>query len=194
MRTVSLFTFAAVIIGMMACGPKTPQPGTPESTLANVPEWYADQPADDNYLFSRNTSTSRFMQLAIDKARQLARTDLASQMEGEMQSLTGGFIEELDEDGKSGLISRLGDAGKLAVSTALSSAKVRKQDVSVDNGIYRAYVLMELPLGAVSDALMQEIRKDDNLHAELNSTKSYAELEIMVENYRQFKKDHGIIR
>ncbi len=83
MKLISLFVLVFFAVGMMACGggPKPPVEGTPEATLVSIPEWYSAPPQDPNFVFAASTAMSRDMQLSIDKAKQQARTDLASQLE-----------------------------------------------------------------------------------------------------------------
>jgi hypothetical protein len=179
---------------MIACGSKPPQPGTPESILTNIPEWYASPLNDKNYLFAANTSTSRDMQLAVDKAKQQARTDLGSQVEAKLEALTESFANENIMKEESGLLAQFIDASKSVASIAMNRIKEKNREIQVESGIYRAYVLMEMPQGAISAALMQQIQNNQDLHHKLSETQAFKELENKVEEYEQFKKEHGMIR
>ena len=195
MRVVSaiiLLSFMAVIIG---CGGGTPpKPGTPEATLVSIPDWYSNPPQDPNYLFAPATAMSKDMQLAVDKAKQQARMDLASQLEVKVQGLTKKFEEEVGMNEDSELLSEFTQASKSVVSTVMNGTRVNKHDVVVENGIYRAYVLMELPLGEANLALMQQIKNSQNMYTRFRASQAFDELEQEVEKYEQFKKDQGMIR
>ena len=53
---------------LMACGGKAVQ----DNSL-NVPEWFQNPPEDPSIMFSIATSTSKDMQMSINKAKQQAR-------------------------------------------------------------------------------------------------------------------------
>jgi hypothetical protein len=76
----------------------------------------------------------------------------------------------------------------------MNGTRVKNQDIKVENGIYRSYVLMELPLGAANAALMQQIRNNENMYTRFRATQAFDELETEVEKYEQFKKEQGMIR
>ena len=195
MRIVSLFVLVLFVVGMMACGgPKPPVEGTPEATLASIPDWYSNPPQDPNYLFAANTAMSRDMQLAIDKAKQQARTDLASQLEVKVNGLTKSFTEEIGMNEESELLTQFTEASKAVVSTTMNGTRVKNQEVVIDQGIYRAYVLMELPLGAANMALMQQIKNNQNMYTRFRASQAFEELNEEVEKYEQFKKDQGMIK
>jgi hypothetical protein len=194
MRLVSLLVLIAFAVGMLGCGGGAPQPGTPEATLVDIPDWYSNPPQDPNYLFAAATAMSRDMQLAVDKAKQQARTDLASQLEVKVKGITKSFTEEVGMNEDSEMLSQFTQASKAVVSTVMNGTRVNKQDIKVDNGIYRAYVLMELPLGAANAALMQQIKNNQNLYTRFRATQAFDELETEVEKYEQYKKDQGMIK
>jgi thiaminase len=182
------------MIGMLGCGGGAPQPGTPEATLDNIPEWYSNPPQDPNYLFAAATAMSRNMQVSVDKAKQQARTDLASQLEVKVKGITKSFTEEVGMNEESELLTQFTEASKAVVSTVMNGTRVKNQDIKVENGIYRSYVLMELPLGAANAALMQQIRNNENMYTRFRATQAFDELETEVEKYEQFKKEQGMIR
>ncbi|MCP4582793.1 MAG: hypothetical protein GY839_14380 [candidate division Zixibacteria bacterium] len=195
MKLISLFVLVFFVVGMIACGgPKPPVEGTPEATLVTIPEWYSAPPQDPNYLFAANTANSRDMQLAVDKAKQQARTDLASQLEVKVKGLTTSFTEEVGMGEDSEILSQFTEVSKAVVSTTMNGTRVNKQEIIIDQGIYRAYVLMELPLGAANVAMMQQIKNQQNLYTRFRATQAFDELEQEVEKYEQFKKDQGMIR
>jgi len=195
MKLISLFVLVFFVVGMMACGgPPPPAEGTPEATLVSIPEWYSNPPQDPNYLFAANTAMSRDMQLSIDKAKQSARTDLASQLEVKVKGLTKSFTEEIGTADDSEILQQFTEASKAVVSTTMNGTRVNKQEIVIDQGIYRAYVLMELPLGAANMALMQQIKNNQNMYTRFRATQAFDELEEEVEKYEQFKKDQGMIR
>lgn len=194
MRFVSTIVLVFLVAGMFACGSKPPAEGTPQATVVNIPDWYSNPPQDPNYLFSPATAMSRDMQLAVDKAKQQARSDLASQLETKIEGLTKKFDEEVGLNEDSELLSQFTQVSKAVVSTTLNGTRVSKQELLVENNIYRAYILMELPLGAANAALMQKIKQNNTMYTRFRSTQAFDELEKEVEKYEEFKKEQGMMR
>lgn len=194
MKIVFILALILFVVGMMACSSKPPPPGAPEATLANIPDWYANPTRDPNYLFSANTATSRDMQLAIDKAKKQAQADLTMQMEAKVKAITKSFNEEMGMSADSQLLTQFTGVANAVVSNAMNAIKVKEQDILVESGIYRVFVLMELPVGAASAALMQQIKNNENLYNRFSTSRAFEMLEQEVEKYRQFKKEQGMMK
>lgn len=195
MKSISILVLIFFLAVMMGCGgSKPPVPGTPEATVESIPDWYANPPQDPNYLYAPATAMSQDMQLAIDKAKQQARADLASQLEVKVQGLTKKFEEEVGVNQDAELLSQFTQVSKSVVSNVLNGTRLSKNDIVIESGIYRAYVLMELPLGAANQALMQQIKDNQNMYTRFRATQAFDELEKDVEKYEEFKKEQGMIK
>ena len=59
----------------------------------------------------------------------------------------------------------------------LNGARIDKKEVAAEGGIYRAYVLMSLPIGEANKALMEQIRANGRLYAEFKASKAFQELD-----------------
>ncbi|MCD6161406.1 MAG: LPP20 family lipoprotein [candidate division Zixibacteria bacterium] len=188
MRLVSMFLLVFFVIGMMACGSKPPPP--PEPADVWLPEWW-DPPQDPNYLFATATKTSRDMGLATSKAATDGRNDIAKQMEVRIQSLTKSFNEEIGLDEDAELLSQYTEAVKEVVSQTMVGSKVTKKEIKKEGNMYRAYVLVELPIGEANAALMQKIKANNNMYTRFRASQAFEDLDKEVEKYEQFKKEQG---
>ena len=194
MRIVSFFLLGLFIVSMMACGGNPPAVGTPEATVVDIPVWYNEPPMDPNYLFEVSSATSRDMQLAVDKAKTSARTGLAEQYEVKVQGLKKRFREEVGLNEDSELLEQFTAAEKQIVSTVMNGTRVKNQKIVVESGLYRAYILMEYPIGAANAALMEQLKSNQNLYTRFRATQAFDELNDEVEKYEQYKKEQGMIR
>ena len=52
---------------------------------------------------------------------------------------------------------------------------------------------MELPIGPANSALLDAVKKQQNLYTRFRSSQGFQELEEEVEKYDQFKKEQGLI-
>ena len=172
-------------------------PGGVKTKLDNPlsqPAWFQNPPEDPNYMFSTATMTSKDLQLALNKAKQQARVDLAQQMETKIKSMTKQFTEEVGLGEDAEFLSQTSVVSKSVTSKVLNGSRARQVETIKEDGvIYRAYVLMELPIGPANSALLDAVKKQQNLYTRFRSSQGFQELEEEVEKYDQFKKEQGLI-
>ena len=124
---------------LMACGGKAVQ----DNSL-NVPEWFQNPPEAPSIMFSIATSTSKDMQMSINKAKQQARVDLAQQMETKIKAMTKQFSEEVGLGEDADFLSQTTEVSKSVTSKVLTGSRANKVKTIKEGGvIYRSYVLME---------------------------------------------------
>ena len=185
-KLYSLFAFAALAMLVIGCGgSKEPLPAT---ATGDVPDWYANKPEDPNYLFAVNTATSKDMQVAVDKAVQAARTEIGRQVEVKINGLQKRFQEETGIGDDSQLLDQFTQASKTVVSTSLSGSKEKQKKIVKDGNNWRAYVLVEYPLGAAQEALQAQIKKNEQLYTKFRASQVYKELDDEVQKYETSKK------
>lgn len=168
------------ILSFWGCaGPKTTNlaPTPTEKVIAGIPEWYKNPPTDSEHLFAAATATSRDMQLATQKAKTLAQANLAQQLSTKLANLTKQFQEETGEAEDSQLLTQFTSATKTVTDETLVGTTAEKQEILPEQGIYRVYILMSLPIGKANQALMDKIRGDQTLYTRFRSTQAFEELE-----------------
>ena len=74
------------------------------------------------------------------------------------------------------------------MSTSLSGSKVRSQKLCKDGDIWRSYILVEYPLGAASEALMQQLKQNEQMYTRFRSTQTFKDLDDEVQKYEDWKK------
>ena len=161
------------------------------ASASDVPEWYTNIPTDPNYLFAVASATSQDMQLAIDKAVVNARTDIARQTEVKVSGVQKRFDEEAGMGENSQLMQQFTQANKTVVSASLTGSRVRSQKMSKDGTIWRGYVLMEYPIGAASQALLNQIGGNNLMYTQFKATQAYKDLDEEVQKYEDWKKSQA---
>lgn len=168
--------------------------GSATTNVSNVPDWYNTPPSDPNYLFEPATAVSKDMQLAVDKAVTDGRAGIARQTEVKLKSLQKKFDEEVGVGENATLLQQFTEATKTVVSTVLSGSKTEKQQIFENDGSYRAYVLVQYPVGAANEAFLSQVKKKEELYTRFRSSQAYEELEKEVEAYEKYKKEQGMIQ
>jgi hypothetical protein len=176
-RLLSFLLIAAVFVG---CGNDEPTVDGRE-----VPEWYLNTPEDPNYVYAANTATSQRMQVAIDKATTGARGDLAASLETKIESMTKSFTEEVGDD----LRQQYTEAQKEITSQVLKGTSPNQKEVfQQDNDTWRAYVLMELPVGEAAQQFLSKINslnKEDEMYTRFRSSQAFKEMQQAVDEYEK---------
>jgi hypothetical protein len=98
------------------------------------------------------------------------------------------FTEETGTAGNAQLLDMFTQAGKIVVSTSLSGSKESKKKIVKDGNNWRAYVLVEYSVGAASEALMQQIKNNEQMYTRFRATQGFKELDDEVKKYEDFKK------
>jgi hypothetical protein len=173
---------------LCACGgPKTvnlaPRPN--HEVVEQIPDWLLKPPSDQNHLYAAASATSRDMQVAMQKARTAAQADLAQQMDTRLANLTKQFQEETGLAEDSALLSQFSSATKAVTKQTLEGAGVEQQKLLPEKEVYRAYVLMRLPLGQANQLLMSKLKANQELHTRFRATQAFGELDQELKNLDQ---------
>ncbi len=169
-----LFTLLAISLLMWKCGGSQP---LPETDKIEIPDWFLTPPEDPNYFYGVATSTSKDMQLAIDKATTDARAKVAQQVEIKIQGLQKKFDEEVGTGENTTILQQFTQATKTVVNTSLTGSKVKEKKLYQDGKNWRAYILLEYPVGAANTALMQQLQKQEELYTRFRSSQTFKELD-----------------
>lgn len=178
-----------LILTMNSCGKRAVQ-----TKISEVPDWFLNPPKSINTLYAVATATSADLQLAINKAKQEARVDLASQVEAQVSALIKKFDEEVGQPGEGELLTMYSQATKTVVDQCLVGVTLKEQKILQEGNVFRVYILMELPLDAIRERLFEQIKSQKALYTRFRASQSFQELSEEVEKYRKFKEQQGIVR
>lgn len=185
-RASLLLTLSLVTLGT-ACAPAPAVPVGPGPSPVDanrLPDWFTNVPTDANTMYAAVTAESRDLQLAINKAVTDGRNNLAQQMEVKFEGMSKRFQEETGLGADAQLLDQFTQAYKGIVSQTINGSRAAKQEiVNTPAGGYRAYVLVELPIGQASQALMQRMRANEQMYTRFRATQAFDELQKEVERY-----------
>ncbi|HWP83064.1 MAG TPA: LPP20 family lipoprotein [Bacteroidota bacterium] len=186
-QTLMFLSLAAMLLVGCGGGAKTMQ----SAETGDIPDWYLNVPRDPNYLFAVNTATSQDLQLAFDKAITAARAEIGRQVEVKINALQKRFEEETGAGADAQILSSFTQATKTVVSTSLSGSRVSKQKQLRDGNMWRAYVLVEYPVGAANEALMQQIKQNERMYTKFRESQVFKELDEETKKYDEWKKQQN---
>lgn len=182
MTTVLLLLLSAVLI--MSCGGTKSLP----DTGGEPPDWFVNAQSDPNYLIATNTAASRDLQLAYDKAITGARAEIARQAEVRISAMQKRFDEEVGLSDDAELLQMFTQVTKTVVATTLNGSRVAKKHQARDGNNWRAYVLVEYPIGAANQALMQQLKNNQRLYTKFRASQAFEELDKEVKKFEEWKK------
>ena len=191
---IKLFITSITIIGFLfiGCGSKSGPDLSPEAsskTVKNIPDWYLDTPKTEGYLFAASNGTSQSMQLAVDKARMQAVSELSQMMKSEWSGYTKRVQEEIGTGLDSELLDTFSQTQENTISNQLENIIVKEKDIQVMKSsgarIYNIYVLVEFNENAANEKLLAQIKADQQLYDAIRASELVDEMEQKVEAYRQ---------
>jgi len=194
MRNYFLFTLLTFSLFIIGCGSKSGPDLSPEAsrkTVKNLPDWYMNTRIKDGYQYSAAEATSQSMQLAVDKARVAAVSNLSQMIKSEWNGYTKRVQEETGMGSDSKLLDQFSTTQENVISNQLDNVRVKEKEIQVENSagtrIYRAFVLVEFDENAAQAKLLAQIKADQQLYDAIKAAELIDEMEQKVEAYRQRK-------
>jgi hypothetical protein len=137
---------------------KVKQEGTNDAILNKVPQWFVDAQIEkglitnrdaENYIYGVGSGESPDLQMAIDKAVLVAKSNLADQLEGELNKRTNFFKTEEGAEGGKSIASTIDQT----IVNIIEKTKVRgyeewhKSVLQTPNNTYRVYIGLKFGIG-----------------------------------------------
>ena len=194
---------AVALLGLGACA--SPEPGTPawtarqeqvkqetraeavKASVEEAPSWFFTNPdADEFSVYAAGTATSADLQLAVDKAVLAAKRTLADRINGKLSSKMREFISETGSAENAQVLSESERVtSNLITEVNVAGYSVKQQKVNPSGGQYRAYVLLQDPLGSANRILVDQVKKNDLLQSKLRASKAFEDLEKEIQAARK---------
>jgi len=152
----------------------------------SIPEWFLIPPqGSDTLLYVRGTAVSDQLQLALDLATNAALRELGKKVETRLASKSKETIRQagMGEDQVSKTEINLISSTVVDEVTVSGFEAVETKMVSLDNGSYRAFILLKYPVVKAYKAYMAKIEESPELKGrltEIKNTDIYKELQKAV--------------
>jgi len=175
-RSTGGICLALLLCGAAAIGgePAPQKPPTP-------PSWYTRLPSDPKVLYAKATASAKDKQLSIDKAVHDARVLLGQMVQARTDSIRRSAEREtaLDLEG-----TERYQHAEQKIATELKGSRIRNQKAVKKSKTWTAFVVVELAVGAASDALVGAVRNDAVLSPTFGSTQAFRALDAEAAAYR----------
>jgi hypothetical protein len=198
---VSLGVLISAAVFVTGCA--SPQPGSPaavyekeqkkeearveatQETIVELPSWFLNPPQDEHSVYAAGTATSADLQLAMDKSILNAKRTIADSIKGLLSSKMKQFIDE-SGSGEDSVLTN--EASKVIINliTEANVAGYKQADAKVlaQGKQYRAYVLLQYPIGKANKVLVDQVKKNRVLEGKLRATKAFKDLEEEIKRAR----------
>jgi hypothetical protein len=143
--------------------------------IDQIPDWYLKPPKDADALYEKAAAKSRDVQMAVTKATMLARAQLATTIQGEVNSIMKLFMDDSGSNNVS--ITAVQEAIKIKIS----GVQEEKAQIFQEGDKYVAYVLLKYPLGDMNKLVVDQIRQDDAVNSKVRSDEAYDEIERKIQ-------------
>jgi len=126
--------------------------------LDKIPQWFVDAKIDkglikdrnaNDYIYGVGSGVSPDLQLAIDKAIMVAKSNLADQLQGEMNKTASLYITEVGKEGNKQVATKI----ESTIVNVIKDTKVQgyeewnKAVMETPNGTYRVYIGLKYGVG-----------------------------------------------
>jgi len=162
-------------------------------TLNQVPKWfmaeYSEKKACDTKTFGKGkdkmcifgvgTAVSPDLELSIEKAKLIAKAEMADIIRGEMNKQTKTFITELGQTETKTIVTEVESTLiNIIKNTPVRGYEIFEQDVTMTkNGYYRSWVGLRLPMGEFNKLYNYNVSQAvDAYNIKLEADKRYKEL------------------
>ena len=160
-----------------------------KETAESIPDWYLNPPqGSDVLMYVRGSAVSDQLQLALDLATNSALKNLGKKVKTRLASKSQECITQagIGEDQVSKTEINLISSTVVDEITVSGYETVETKLVSLDNGNYRAFILLKLPVAKAYKSYIEKIEKSPELKGtltEIKNTDVYKELQKAVVQY-----------
>jgi len=158
-------------------------------TAESIPDWYLNPPqGSDVLMYIRGSAVSDQLQLALDLATNSALKNLGKKVITRLASKSQECIRQagIGEDQASKTEINLISSTVVDEITVSGYETVETKLVSLDNGSYRAFILLKYPVAKAYKTYIEKIEESPELKGrliEIKNTDVYKELEKAVAQY-----------
>ena len=160
-----------------------------KETAESIPDWYLNPPqGSDVLMYVRGSAVSDQLQLAVDLATNSALRELGKKVKTRLASKSQECIRQagIGEDQVSKTEINLISSTVVDEISVSGYETVETKLVSLDNGNYRAFILLKLPVAKAYKSYIEKIEKSPELQVrltEIKNTDVYKELKKAVAQY-----------
>lgn len=197
-------SFIPLVIGVLALGAcASPEPGTPawtaqqeklkqearvdqvKSAVDDLPDWFTNPPTDEFSVYAPGTSTSADLQFAQDKAVLSAKRALADRINSKLSAKMKEYVSESGA-GEDAVVNQEAErvTSNLITEVNVAGYNIVKTKFLPSGPQYRAYVLLQYPLGKANRILVDQVNRDNLLQGRLRASKAFEELEADIQKAR----------
>lgn len=186
-----LLFVTAQMIGCAARKPETTTTPATDDIIDNVPGWYNNPPEDDEQFYGPGTGTSRDLQVARNKASQAAMAEVAKEIEAAFDAMRDQLLEEIGTADKSHFREQWTESSRLVVSQLLRGLHMEESGIQNEGGVYRAYVLYSMPVGASYGELERRLSENEEITTIIRKTEAFKQMKQAIDEYKQSKSKQG---
>lgn len=200
-QSVILPVLAALTLA--ACA--SPQPGTPaftarqeqqkqeartetvKTTVDDMPSWVTSPPGDDETsIYASGNAMSADLQFAEDKAVLSAKRSLADRLKSLISSKMKDMLHETGvPENTQPYAESERVTSNLITEVNLAGYSVKEKKFTAAGPQYRAFVLLQYPVGNANRILLDQVNRNSLLQGKLKASKAFQELERDIQDARK---------
>lgn len=191
-KNLTLITcmLAILFAGLAGCGGQkvilTQEQAQVVQSTSGIPVEYEAVNKNPDMIVGKGTSVSKDMQTAINKANLQATSEIANFMNSKAVSLRENITREDAENDDFEAMYK--ETISQASSQVIQGAHESFRKVIPEGDKFRAYVVLQLPIGKANKVLLQNLRKNEEIWRMFKDSEQIKEMERKVKEFEESQK------
>jgi hypothetical protein len=184
---LSIALSAVLLTALTGC---QTQPPTDRSSLDAMQE-RAKAITDAGGIATVGVGNARDIGLALDKAQNIGRQQLAVTLSSKIDALGRSFQEEIGAGKAAEFKNMFSTASKILVSQHLKDNIAKDVNYKTKEGETQAYALMVLDPKIIPDAFTAQAKTQRRLYTRFRASQAFSDMDKALEQYEKWKKKDG---
>ncbi len=182
---------AFLLVSVIGCGGGTtiilpPEEAKVVQTTTGIPAEYEAINNNPDIIEGKGSKISRDMQIAVNKANLQAASEIANFMNSKAVSLRESITRE-DVDNED-FESMYKETMSQAASQVVQGAKETFRKIIPEGDKYRAYVILQIPIGTANKAVLQSLKRNEEIWRMFKDSEQVKEMERKVKEFEESQK------
>ncbi|MBU8923011.1 MAG: hypothetical protein KOO63_14430 [Bacteroidales bacterium] len=176
-QILGMIALLTITMALAGCGgTKTVELDQLAAEDVRPPDWYVNPPKDGDFLYAVATSTSMDVQVSVDKATLMCREELGKRIALKLRGIENNFEEETGFLMDAELKTAYKSAVNAITEQTLRGTRAKKKHLVHEGELWRAYILMELPVDQIQQEIITGVKGHEGLLDRLGETATFKEI------------------
>lgn len=190
-QILTLSLVAILFVTIIGCGGGqqvvlNPEESKVVNTISAIPVEYEKPVSDPNMIVGKGTAISKDMQVAVNKANLAASGEISNLMNSKIEGMKKEVTPADFED--EGVEKAYDETLTQITSSVIQGAEESFRKIIPEGTKYRAYIILQLPLGKANKIILDGLKREEKLWREFKNSEQVKEMERKVKEFEESQK------